>query len=105
MKAGASHFIEKPLDNSSFLQIVKQVLEQSSHDAIEGKINKPISPAEKRVLKRLLEGNSNKLTAEQLNLSIRTVEDHRSHIMLKLGIDNMVDLIKITDKMDIDNID
>jgi len=66
-------------------------------------MNKPISPAEKRVLKRVLKGNSNRLIAERLNLSIRTVEDHRRKIMLKLGIDNMVDLVRITAKMDLDD--
>jgi len=103
IKAGATYFIEKPLDADNFLHTVERALKQKNHDVTPDKMNKPISPAEKRVLKRVLKGNSNRLIAERLNLSIRTVEDHRRKIMLKLGIDNMVDLVRITAKMDLDD--
>jgi len=103
IKAGATHFIEKPLNADNFLRTVDEVLEQKKHTVVFDKINKPISPAEKRILKRVLRGSSSKLIAEQLNLSVRTVEDHRSKIMLKLGVDNVVDLVKMTAMMDMDS--
>ena len=42
----------------------------------------------------ILDGKGNKEIAHTMSRSLRTVEDHRSHIMKKLGVDNMIDLIK-----------
>jgi len=55
---------------------------------------KALTKTEIKVLRFILDGNSNKETARLLHRSVRTVEDHRSHIMHKLGVDNLVDLVK-----------
>jgi PAS domain S-box-containing protein len=57
-------------------------------------IAKTLSKAERKVLKILLQGKSNKEIAKELQRSVRTIEDHRSHIMQKLGVDNPFDLAK-----------
>ena len=49
---------------------------------------------EKEILHYVLEGNSNSNIADQLCISIRTVETHKSSIMRKLDLGNTVDLIK-----------
>jgi PAS domain S-box-containing protein len=56
--------------------------------------SKVLSPAEKRVLRPILEGMCNKEVARKLNRSVRTVEEHRANIMKKLGADNLVELIE-----------
>ena len=91
------------VDNGNFIRVIKKILKQSSSDAVFHKINKPISPAEKKVLRLIFEGLSNRLIAEQLNLALRTIEDHRSIIMRTLGVDNVVDLVKTAAKMDLDD--
>ena len=53
-----------------------------------------LSEREAEVLRRLAEGQRIKEIADALNLSAKTVETYRSRIMLKLGIDNLPDLVK-----------
>lgn len=52
-----------------------------------------ISSREKEILQLLAEGNSNKDIAQLLNLSLKTVETHRSNIMHKLGLKSITDLV------------
>ncbi|MHC4567079.1 MAG: LuxR C-terminal-related transcriptional regulator, partial [Planctomycetota bacterium] len=51
------------------------------------------------VLTLILAGRSNKEIAAALNRSKRTVETHRAHVMEKLGVDSLVDLVKLSAKM------
>ena len=53
-----------------------------------------LTKREKQILRLLFEGIGNKEIAEQLNKSIRTIETHRFNIMKKLGVNNVVELIK-----------
>lgn len=92
MKGGAVDFIEKPLDTETLLQKVKSVLKQN-HE-INNLINKPLTQMEKKVLKLIVNGNSNREIALELKRSKRTIEVHRTNIMKKLGVNNVVDLIK-----------
>ena len=46
------------------------------------------------ILKLILDGKSNKGIAYMLQRSERTIEVHRSHIMRKFNVDNVVDLVK-----------
>jgi len=55
---------------------------------------KLLSSREKEVLRLIVEGKSNKETAEILCISVRTVERHRANIMDKLNLKNTADLIK-----------
>jgi DNA-binding NarL/FixJ family response regulator len=52
-----------------------------------------ISSREREIVQLLAEGNSNKEIAHMLNLSLKTVETHRSNIMHKLGLKNVTDLV------------
>ena len=66
-------------------------------DFIEGAmrditVTKVLTHTEKDILKLLMQGLSNKELAFKTGRSVRTVEDHRAHIMQKLGVDNIVDL-------------
>ena len=94
LKAGASDFIEKPLDRESFLSTVDSVLKQNAqtHRPISGVLTKK----EMEVLRLILDGKSTKDIARLQHRSVRTIEDHRSRIMRKLGVDNLVDLVKQT---------
>ena len=55
-------------------------------------VSKSLTKTENQILDHLMQGKSNKEIARQLRRSVRTVEDHRSNIMRKLGVDNLVDL-------------
>lgn len=56
--------------------------------------SKLLTPAENKILELIMQGKSSKGIAFQLKRSIRTIEDHRAHIMQKLGTHNLVELTK-----------
>ena len=92
VKAGAAEFIEKPLQKQSLLEAVQSVLKlQDPKNLLKGK---SLSEKEIAVLRLILQGSSNKEIAQILHRSIRTIEDHRRHIMRKLDVDSVVDLVK-----------
>lgn len=91
-KLGAVDFIEKPMDRKVFLDKVKTILEQN--DYIGTTASHALTKVEKKILKLILEGKGNKEIAYILERAVRTVERHRSVIMRKFGVDNIVDLVK-----------
>jgi FixJ family two-component response regulator len=93
VKIGAFDFIEKPVDHARLLSIVEAALmkEVGLHDPLVGK---SLTRSERIVLCLVLEGISNKRIAYILERSERTIEVHRSRIMRKLGVENVVDLVK-----------
>jgi Response regulator containing a CheY-like receiver domain and an HTH DNA-binding domain len=52
-----------------------------------------LSPREREVLRLVAKGRTNKEIAEQLSLSVRTVERHRSSIMNRIGLHNRAELV------------
>jgi PAS domain S-box-containing protein len=60
--------------------------------------SKILTPAENQVLEQIMLGKSSKEIAFQLKRSIRTIEDHRAHIMQKLGAHNLVELTQKNDR-------
>jgi two-component system response regulator NreC len=53
-----------------------------------------LTDREREVLQLIAEGHTNKEIADMLNLSVRTVQNHRAHIMEKLGMHDRGELIK-----------
>ena len=104
LKLGAADFIEKPLDRKTFLNKVKSILQQDDFDGIPT-CHHTLTKTEKKILKLILEGKANKEIAYILNRAMRTVERHRSDIMNKFGVDNIVDLIKKAALTDLDDIE
>ncbi len=70
-----------------------------NQDYIEGAIwditaQKTLTSSQRAVLELLMQGKTNKQIASNLTRSIRTIEDHRAHIMHKFNAENIVDLTK-----------
>jgi two-component system response regulator FixJ len=97
LKLGASDFVEKPLDREGFLSTVELILRRIV--PADSLLNKTLTKTEIKILRLILGGKSNKEIARLRHRSIRTVESQRSHIMRKLGADNLVDLLKRTAAM------
>jgi two-component system response regulator FixJ len=92
VKAGALEFIEKPLKSKTLADIINTTLKQNCLESlIKGK---SLTKTETIILKMILQGNTNREIASTLHRSTRTVEDHRLHIMKKLNVENVVDLVK-----------
>jgi len=99
MKAGAIDFLEKPYDGDSLLESIKFALEKNrninssftTNDSM-GKRLLSLTPREHEVMSMLAKSLSNKEVARLLNISPRTVEVHRQHIMKKLEIKSVLEL-------------
>jgi RNA polymerase sigma factor (sigma-70 family) len=102
LRHGATDFIEKPFDNDVLLQNIERSLQQESsrkhqrltRRSLETRLSK-LTPREKEVMRYVVEGVSNKQVAERLGVSSRTIEVHRSRIMLKMGATSLPELVRM----------
>ena len=92
MKAGAVDFIEKPLDKKNFVRKIRSILQNNV--ATHPDLGASLTRNEIKILQLIINGMSNKEIANLLHRSARTIEVHRAHLMHKLGVDNLVDLVK-----------
>jgi FixJ family two-component response regulator len=98
MKKGAFDFIEKPFDDEQLLSQVRAALE--SFGAGEAEKTEPGAPLEllssrqREVLQRVLDGKPSRQIAEELAISVKTVEFHRARIMQKLGVKTAAELFR-----------
>jgi len=102
MKKGAVDFLEKPFNESDLREIVARMLEQAvqriskfqaqkDHEAMLARL----TAREQQVLERIVAGRLNKQIADDLGISIKTVEAHRANIMEKLEVTTVADLMKV----------
>ncbi len=107
IKNGALDFLEKPYRQETMQELIEQALAQSKinrQKVVEGNIcaerYNSLTPREKQVMAMLTSGNinvSNKKIAKTLDISPRTVEDHRAKIMLKMHAKSLPELISMTE--------
>jgi len=102
MKAGAIDFIEKPFDSDRLLNQVQICLqmceqEQSAHlqQQVAGEKTARLTRRERQVMDMLVQGHQNRLIAEKLGISPRTVEIHRARVMEKLEAHSLSDVVRI----------
>ena len=100
MKKGAMDFIQKPFNDGQLLPLVERMLEQAreSFADYQSAINREalmsrLTLRETQVLERIVAGRLNKQIADDLGISIKTVEAHRANIMEKLGANTVADQI------------
>lgn len=102
MKKGAMDFIQKPFKEEELVRLTEKMLEQAkttfaehftsvSREALLSKL----TGREAQVLERIVAGRLNKQVADDLGISIKTVEAHRANIMEKLNANTVADLLKI----------
>lgn len=97
MKGGAVDFLQKPEDPALLIETVKKALleDSRSHGSSPQQRKEhleKLSPREYEVIKKVLQGLSNKQVGEALGLSERTVENHRNSAYKKLEVSNLKDL-------------
>jgi len=103
VKAGAIDFIEKPFSDQLLLDRVRQALEidlevrevrRRREDALRRLAT--LTAREREVLNLVVAGKQNKEIASELGVSPKTVEVHRAHVMSKMCVDSLAELIRIT---------
>ena len=102
MKKGAIDFLEKPFSEEEICKLVDDALRKNreSNDKKENNLKAQcllakLTPRENQVLERITAGRLNKQIADDLNISIKTVEAHRANIMTKVEARTVAELIKI----------
>ena len=102
MKKGAMDFIPKPFNEEELLSVVERMLDQArsafadyQHAANREALMGKLTAREAQVLERIVAGRLNKQIADDLGISIKTVEAHRANIMEKLNANTVADLLKI----------
>ena len=101
MKKGAVDFIEKPFDQDALKTLVERMLGEARTRASESERRRisealvaKLTPREQQVLERIVAGRLNKQIADDLGISIKTVEAHRANIMDKLNANTVADLMR-----------
>ena len=102
MKKGAMDFIPKPFNEEELLNVVERMLDQArsafadyQHAANREALMGKLTAREAQVLERIVAGRLNKQIADDLGISIKSVEAHRANIMEKLNANTVADLLKI----------
>jgi two-component system response regulator DctR len=95
LKRGAFDFFEKPFNDNQLMDRVEQALAQSRLAGESAAVRErlaTLSAREREVLDLILAGKLNKVVADQLGISMRTVEVHRAHIFDKMQVSSAVEL-------------
>jgi FixJ family two-component response regulator len=102
MKKGAVDFLQKPFDQDELCNLARNAIDREQLKrasakkltAAQERLAK-LTARESQVLERIVAGRLNKQIADDLSISIKTVEAHRSNIMDKLNARTMADLMRI----------
>lgn len=107
LKAGAYDFIEKPFKEQHLLDMVeaairlsRERLDRATHRrGIETRLAR-LSPREREVLEGILAGKANKVMAQDLDLSIKTIEVYRASVMSKMEAASLAELVRVVASLD-----
>ncbi len=102
VKRGAFDFVEKPFSDNALVDRVEQALARSAEvlerrrarQAIERRLAE-LTERERDVMRLVVEGRPNKLIADELDISVRTVEVHRARVFEKMDVKSAVELANL----------
>ncbi len=99
VKRGAFDFCEKPFSNNALVDRIEAALQQSQETIVRQQLAHAVAQKfselterEQSVMHLVVEGLPNKLIADKLGISVRTVEVHRARVFDKLGVRSAVEL-------------
>ena len=102
LKKGAADFLQKPVKLEVLLPLIAKLLSEAREQRVknerqslnEAMLSK-LTPREQQVLERIVAGRLNKQIADDLGISIKTVEAHRASIMDKTNSGTVADLMRV----------
>jgi len=102
LHSGAFDFLTKPIDNAVLVARVEDALRVADENRISResleetqKRYDGLTPREGEVMALVSKGLANKVIANRLSISERTVEVHRAHVMQKMQADSLADLVRM----------
>lgn len=108
MRGGAVDFLEKPVDGEELIGAIERAaaLDRSARRrvnerrAIRARLEQ-LTPREFEVLEYIVAGRLNKQIAYALGTVEKTIKVHRSRMMIKMGVHTVADLVRMTEKIDL----
>lgn len=102
VKRGAFDFVEKPFSDNALVDRIEQALSRSEA-AIRARLAREsvrkrlaeLTDRERDVMRLVIEGRPNKLIADALDISVRTVEVHRARVFEKMDVRSAVELANL----------
>jgi len=107
LKKGAFDFLEKPVEDNALVDVVIRALATNARHQANQETQATVAtrlaqltPREQEVMQLVLAGKFNKVIADELNISMRTVEVHRSRVFEKMGVRSAVELAQLLSPRD-----
>jgi FixJ family two-component response regulator len=105
MKAGAVDFLSKPFNDSDLLEAIERALRKSRkyrasivcrHETFRRLAS--LTPREREVLDRVVQGMLNKQIADELGTVEKTIKVHRRRVMDKMGVSSVAELVRMIER-------
>ena len=106
MKAGAVEFLTKPVKQRTLLEAIQAAIERdrvtcqarAATEDLRARYEK-LTPREREVMSLVVAGLLNKQVAGELATAERTIKFHRAHIMQKMGVESLAELVRMVEKL------
>jgi two-component system, LuxR family, response regulator DctR len=102
VKRGAFDFVEKPFSNNALVDRIEQALAASAAELARRREQRTLArrtadltEREAEVMRLVIDGRPNKLIADALGISVRTVEVHRARVFEKMNVKSAVELANL----------
>jgi RNA polymerase sigma factor (sigma-70 family) len=106
IKAGAEDFLTKPVSSEQLLRSIAQAM--ASHETSRGQrksldafreLLASLTPRERQVFDRVVQGRINKQIAHQLGATERTIKAHRQRVMEKMKVQTLAELVSVAERL------
>jgi FixJ family two-component response regulator len=106
MRAGALNFLSKPVREDELLDAVREAMERDrvarcaqAENAAERERLVTLTAREREVLAHVCAGRLNKQIADDLGVVEKTIKVHRAHVMEKMGVRSLADLVRVAERL------
>jgi RNA polymerase sigma factor (sigma-70 family) len=108
IKAGADDFLTKPVSSKQLVAAIEQAI--ARHEASRSvkhrldtlrALAETLTPRERQVFERVVQGKINKQIAQELGATERTIKAHRHRVMEKMKVQTLAELVSVAERLGI----